>query len=85
MLLGSVLEFVLGNTFPFVVFGSFGLHLTSIPRSMVHRKLTSSDTGAFWLSFGGTLVPIFNAAGAFAGGDQGAGLETPGFSDSFGI
>jgi len=24
MLLGSLLEFVLGNTFPFVVFGSFG-------------------------------------------------------------
>jgi len=28
MIIGSVLEFVLGNTFPFVVFGSFGMLLS---------------------------------------------------------
>ncbi|RDW65089.1 hypothetical protein BP6252_10740 [Coleophoma cylindrospora] len=63
MLVGGILEFFLGNTFPFVVFGSFG---------------------AFWLSYGGTLQPFFNAAGAYAGGDQAAGLSSPGFSNSFG-
>ncbi|RDW68346.1 hypothetical protein BP5796_09003 [Coleophoma crateriformis] len=62
MVLGGTLEFLLGNTFPFVVFSSFG---------------------AFWLSYGGTLQPFYNAAGAYAGGDQAAGLTTPGFSNSF--
>ena len=46
MIIGSVLEFILGNTFPFVVFGSFG---------------------SFWLTFGATLVPYYNASGAYGG------------------
>ncbi|OAL37045.1 hypothetical protein AYO20_03814 [Fonsecaea nubica] len=46
-LIGSFLEWILGNTFPFVVFGSFG---------------------AFWLAFGATLTPYFNAEGAFTAG-----------------
>ncbi|KAG0646174.1 alcS [Hyphodiscus hymeniophilus] len=62
MIIGSVLEFFLGNTFPFVVFGSFG---------------------AFWLSYGGTLQPFYNAAGAYAGGNQGVGLSSAGFTNSF--
>jgi len=63
MLLGSLLEFILGNTFAFVVFGSFG---------------------AFWTSYGGTLQPFFNAAGAYApNGSQAEGLSTPGFLNSF--
>ena len=45
MLVGGVLEFVLGNTFPFIVFGSFG---------------------AFWLTYGATVTPYFNASGAYA-------------------
>ncbi|KAF2455069.1 GPR1/FUN34/yaaH family-domain-containing protein [Lineolata rhizophorae] len=45
MLLGGVGEWILGNTFPFVVFCSFG---------------------AFWLGFGGTLQPFFNAYGAYS-------------------
>src|ERR1700712_1032628 len=44
MILGGFLEFILGNTFPFVVFGSFG---------------------AFWLAFGATLTPYFNASIAY--------------------
>jgi succinate-acetate transporter protein len=40
MILGGLLEFFLGNTFPSVVFCSFG---------------------AFWFTFGSTLVPSFNA------------------------
>ncbi|OQV06849.1 hypothetical protein CLAIMM_11367 [Cladophialophora immunda] len=42
--IGSVLEWIVGNTFPFVVFGAFG---------------------AFWLAFGITLTPFYNAEGAF--------------------
>lgn len=66
MLVGGLLEFFLGNTFPAVVFFSFG---------------------AFWLSFAGTLVPQFNAFGAYApvGATSPAeGLATQGFNASFG-
>jgi len=65
MLLGGFLEFILGNTFPFVVFTSFG---------------------AFWLTFGGTLQPYFNAYGAYAPAGStsiAAGLTTEGFNASF--
>ncbi len=40
MFVGGLLEFVLGNTFPSVVFTTFG---------------------AFWFTYGATLVPSFNA------------------------
>lgn len=66
MLIGGLLEFFLGNTFPAVVFFSFG---------------------AFWLSFGTTLIPQFNAFGAYAPADAtsvAAGLATQGFNASFG-
>lgn len=73
MILGSIGEFLIGNTFPFVVFGTFG---------------------AFWLAFAATLVPWFNAYGAYvtdptqaaaAMGNPGnaAGLQQPGFYASF--
>ena len=73
MILGSVGEWIIGNTFPFVVFGTFG---------------------AFWLSFGATLQPFFNAYGAYVTdptvaaesmGQPGnaAGLATPAFNASF--
>jgi succinate-acetate transporter protein len=65
MILGSIGEFILGNTFPMVVFGSFG---------------------AFWLSYAATLVPGYNAYGAYVGSSTGdlKGLETQGFQSSFG-
>jgi uncharacterized protein len=66
MILGGLLEFFLGNTFPAVVFCSFG---------------------AYWLTFGGTLLPQLNAYGAYAPPDAtspAAGLETQGFNASFG-
>jgi uncharacterized protein len=66
MCLGGLLEFFLGNTFPTVVFLSFG---------------------AFWLSYGGTLLPQFNAYAAYAPTDAtspAAGLQTTGFNASFG-
>jgi len=70
MTLGSVGEFILGNTFPFVVFGTFG---------------------AFWLSYGATLQPFYNAYGAYVttltpndpGYSPALGLETVGFTASF--
>ncbi|RWA05341.1 hypothetical protein EKO27_g9766 [Xylaria grammica] len=67
MTLGGLLEFFLGNTFPSVVFVSFG---------------------AFWLSYGGLLLPQLNAYAAYAPPDAtsvAAGLETQGFNASFGF
>lgn len=66
MLLGGFLEWVAGNTFPFVVFASFG---------------------GFWFSYGATLLPFFNAFGAYSPDptDITAGLATKGFNASFGF
>ncbi|KAH8167783.1 hypothetical protein CIB48_g416 [Xylaria polymorpha] len=67
MILAGLLEFFLGNTFPSVVFVSFG---------------------AFWLSYGGLLLPQLNAYGAYApaGATSAAeGLQTQGFNASFGF
>lgn len=65
MMLGGLLEFFLGNTFPTVVFLSFG---------------------AFWLSYGGTLLPQFGAYAAYApaGGAAAEGLAAQGFNASYG-
>jgi succinate-acetate transporter protein len=65
MVLGGIGEWILGNTFPFVVFASFG---------------------AFWLGFGATLQPIYNAYGAYADPNvQGStGLESVGFNVGLG-
>lgn len=73
MLLGSIGEWIIGNTFPFVVFGTFG---------------------AFWLAFAFTLIPWFNAYGAYVTdptqaatsmGNPGnaLGLQQPGYFASF--
>lgn len=71
MTVGGFLEFILGNTFPFVVFMSFG---------------------AFWLAYGATLQPFYNAYGAYAPptstgapGNPAAGLESVGFNASLGF
>jgi uncharacterized protein len=70
MLLGGFLEYLAGpaNTFPFVVFSSFG---------------------GFWLSYGATLLPFFNAFGAYSPStdpqDITRGLATQGFNASFGF
>ncbi|KAK0507876.1 hypothetical protein JMJ35_009765 [Cladonia borealis] len=73
MILGSIGEWILGNTFPFVVFGTYG---------------------AFWIALASTLVPWFNAYGAYVSdpteiasqaGNPGNpfGLQTPAFNASF--
>jgi uncharacterized protein len=62
MIIGSFLEFILGNTFPFVVFGSFG---------------------AFWLTFGATLTPFYNAATAYQPDDPATATSNPTFNSTF--
>ena len=62
MILGSFLEFILGNTFPFVVFGSFG---------------------AFWLTFGATLTPYYNASIAYQPNDPATATTNPTFNATF--
>jgi len=64
MILGSVGEWIIGNTFPFVVFGTFG---------------------AFWLTFGFTQMPEYNATGAFVTDTYTTGAENPAFNASFGF
>ncbi|CZR67631.1 related to Y.lipolytica GPR1 protein and Fun34p [Phialocephala subalpina] len=67
LIISGLLEFSLGNTFPFVVFMSFG---------------------AFWLSYGITLQPSYNAYTAYAptnSTSSTAGLATKGFNASFGF
>jgi len=64
MILGSFLEFILGNTFPFVVFGTFG---------------------AFWLTFGATLTPFYNASIAYLPTDPAASASDPTFMSTFGF
>ena len=61
-LLGSVMEFILGNTFSFIVFGSFG---------------------AFWLTYGVTLTPFYNASIAFDPAHPAAASHNPEFLASF--
>lgn len=62
MLLGGFLEFILGNTFPFVVFGSFG---------------------AFWVTFGMTLTPFYNAAIAYQPLEPETATSAPQFNATF--
>lgn len=64
MILGSVLEFILGNTFPFVVFGSFGAFwltfaatLTPYYNAAIAYQPTEPATAA--------TNPTFNATFAF--------------------
>jgi succinate-acetate transporter protein len=66
MIVGGFLEFILGNTFPFVVFTSFG---------------------AFWLTFASTLTPYYSAYASYApaGQSAAAGIDTVGFTASFGF
>jgi len=64
MVLGGFLEFILGNTFPFVVFSSFG---------------------AFWLAFGATLTPYFNASIAYDPAHPAQSSTNPEFASTFGF
>ena len=57
------MEFILGNTFSFIVFGSFG---------------------GFWLTYGATLIPYYNAAIAYDPAQTATtALSAPEFTASF--
>lgn len=62
LLIGGLLEWVLGNTFPATVFTTFG---------------------GFWLSFGATLTPFFNAMAAYDAAATPAGTTPPAFYASY--
>lgn len=94
MILGSVGEWLIGNTFPFVVFGTFGgpaLRDHSALSNLIYLHLM---LGGFWFALGATLIPWFNAYGAYAVdfiedissmGNSGSplGLHSPDFNSSF--
>lgn len=61
-IIGSVMEWIIGNTFPCVVFASYGRFIRPV---LVATQLTISLVGAFWLSLGVTLTPFYNATGAY--------------------
>ena len=66
LLITSVLEFIIGNTFPCVVFGTIGMFFYLIERSLDHSFiLLILYQGGFWFAFAATMVPAFNAAGQF--------------------
>ncbi|KAL8742651.1 MAG: hypothetical protein Q9184_008219 [Pyrenodesmia sp. 2 TL-2023] len=97
MILGSIGEWIIGNTFSFVVFGTFGENLLPSlhPRLLaLQATLTLPPSGAFWGAFGATLVPWYNAYGAYVTdpaliathmGHPGnpAGVAVPAFNASF--
>lgn len=65
LVISGLLEFILGNTFPFVVFASFGMFFQ--PYSAVNREkpVLMDLEGGFWLAFGCTLQPALGAAGTW--------------------
>jgi succinate-acetate transporter protein len=66
LLITSILEFILGNTFPCVVFGTIG-ELGGIEKCTATSRSRFSYfvIGGFWFAFAATMIPAFNAAGAF--------------------
>lgn len=66
LLITSILEFILGNTFPCVVFGTIGeLFITCRTDLIGFSLLTHPSIGGFWFAFAATMIPAFNAAGRF--------------------
>jgi succinate-acetate transporter protein len=66
LIFAGLLEWLLGNTFPFVVFCSYG---------------------AYFLTYGVTFIPYYNAYGAYSPDPTKPelGLSSPEFFASFGI
>jgi succinate-acetate transporter protein len=70
-IIGAFLEWIIGNTFVYVVFGAFGKNFIKPffrkgQASDSRRRHTNTPaTGSFWLAFAITLTPFYNAEGAF--------------------
>lgn len=83
MLLASVLEFIIGNTFTFVAFGTYGkiLPRLSAPRDLIigSRPLTD-QTGGWWIAQAITITPFYKATATYEPNNP----IDPGFHASFG-
>ena len=62
LILGSIGEWIMGNTFPAIVFSTFGKSVQMFKSSRSNRL---HSPGGFFLTFGATLVPSYNAYGAY--------------------
>ncbi|TVY50968.1 Protein alcS [Lachnellula cervina] len=87
MILSGLLEFLLGNTFQFILFCGYG---TAFPTHVRIPKQTIADTvfpGSFWLALGATLTPYFGAYEHYSPDptSAAAGLSSMGFNASFGF
>ena len=64
------MEWIVGNTFTFIVFASYGTLRSFGTRS---RDIHAYDwIGAFWLSLGATFQPDYNAKGAYVNSNESA-------------
>lgn len=68
MVLGGLLEFILGNTYPFVAFTGFGL--CPLIQILVSSICLIKSTGGFWFATAISLTPSANATGAFTTGSS---------------
>lgn len=64
-ILGAVMEWIIGNTFPTVVFASYGSYQSRSQLVAVGLERLMLALGAFWLSLAATLQPTYNAMGAY--------------------
>lgn len=80
MVLGGLGEWILGNTFPFVVFTSFGMFKHKNSRLACAHPLP----GAYWLSFAFTLIPFYNASIAYDPSNPTAAATNAEFAATFG-
>jgi hypothetical protein len=84
LVLGSILEFFLANTFAFVLFGVLG---KCQPKYTNVKTWLMFFSGGFFTSFAATLTPAFNAFGAYSPDptNPAEGIMSPGFNASFGM
>lgn len=87
MTLGGILEFVLGNTFAFVVFCSYGKSSRSRrASSLALVDWSNMAVGAYWFTEGITLTPFYGAYAAYASDATNPmeGFNSEGFHATYG-
>lgn len=80
---GAFLEWIIGNTFVYVVFGAFGEFISFVQAGGDVTRISGTNTlaiGSFWLAFGMTLTPFYNAEGAFTAGATTAAEKAAGIA-----
>ena len=75
MILGSIGEWIIGNTFPFVVFGTFGAFWLAFAATLQ----------PFYNAYGAYVTDPTTAAASMGQPGNPAGLKTQGFNASFGF